>query len=104
HARERILPDQVARLLRERAVERDEVGALEQLVERHAARARGVEDLHPEALRPPRDGAADAPEADDPKRRARHFRPERAVGLPRDPLALAHVALALREPPGEREQ
>ena len=89
---------------RERAVERDEVRALEQLLERHAARARAVEDLHPEALGAARDRLADAPEADDPERRAGHLGAERAVGLERDPLALAHVALALGQPPREREQ
>ena len=83
---------------------RDEVRALEQLLERRAAGARGVEDLHPEALRAPRDGLADAAEADDAERRAGHLGAEVAVGLERHPLPLAHVALALGQPPREREQ
>jgi hypothetical protein len=63
-----------------------------------------VEHLHSEALGAARDRLADAPEADDPECRAGHLGTERAVGLERDPLPLAHVALALREPPREREQ
>ena len=69
--------DQVPRVLGERAVQRHEVRALEQLVERHAARARAVEHLHAEALRAPRDRLADAPEADDAERRAGHLGAER---------------------------
>ena len=98
------LVDQVAGLGRQRAVQRHEVRALEQLLERYAARARAVEDLHPEALRPPRDRLADAAEADDAERRAGHLGAEVAVGLERHPLALAHVALALGQPAGERQQ
>ena len=63
-----------------------------------------MEHLHAEPLGAPRDRLADAPEADDPERRAGHLGAERAVGLQGDPLPLAHVALALGEPPREREQ
>ena len=50
HARERLVADQAARLRCERAVEGHEVGALEQLLERHPAAAARGEELAAEAL------------------------------------------------------
>src|SRR5689334_23586869 len=53
---------EVPRSRGQRDVDADEVGLGEQLVER---RLGGVDEVHPKALRPGRDGMADAPEADD---------------------------------------
>src|SRR5919107_5440217 len=55
HARERLVADQAARLRRERAVEGHEVGALEQLAERHPAPATRGEELAAKAVEPPTD-------------------------------------------------
>ena len=60
HTRERLVADQAARLRRERAVEGHEVGALEQLLERHRAAAARGEELAAEAL----EAAADASTAE----------------------------------------
>ena len=74
HARERARVDQVPGVGRERRVEGDDVGALEQLAEREAGRARAVDDLHPEAGGAARDGVADPAAADDAERGARRGR------------------------------
>ena len=86
-ALERVASIRCAGLRRQRRVERDEVGAREQLVERHAGRARAVDDVHAEALGAARDRLADAAAADDPERRAGELGAEAAGRLPRPPLA-----------------
>ncbi len=77
HACERLGVDQPARLGRERTVQRDDVGAREQLLERQIARAElrldrlvgaaaaAVGDLHAEGGAAAGDGASDLAEADD---------------------------------------
>ena len=66
---------------RRAGVERHDVGAVEQITEHDRLDALGADvlvrneriagdHLHPERARPPRDGAADAAEADDPQARA----------------------------------
>ena len=51
-------------------MQRDEVRAREQLIERHPAIARGMDDLHLKAGCAACHRASDAPHSDDPERRA----------------------------------
>ena len=108
--------DEVARLGRERAVERDGVALGEELVQRYVRRAERalhlrrkapplrIDDAHPKAAGAPRDRRADAPEPHDPENGAVHARPDEHRGRPAAELAGAHHAVALGDAPRGGEQ
>ena len=115
HLLEAIRVDQVLRLVVERAVQRDDVGRLEQLVERHVLRtelgldrgirlaATRVDDLHAEGLGATRRRLADQAEADDAERLALDAGAEHVEHAP-DPGGLgADHALALAEAAGRHQ-
>ena len=83
-------------------MQRDEVRALEQLVERHASAARGVDHLHPEPLGASRHRRADPPHPHDAERGTAQLLAEQEVGLPA-PASAAHRPLGLRQPPGRAQ-
>ena len=114
HRPQRRRVDQVARLRVEAHVQRDEVGRRQQLRQRHPRRAGleldvrrrpragAVQHAHAEARGPARDRLPDAPEADDPERRAVHVGSEQRHRAPRPPPAVAHVAVAFHDAAGRR--
>src|SRR5215218_10773911 len=108
HAGKRLGVDQVARLRRQRAVQRDDVRALEQLAELDAAgvaagAALRVDDLQPERAGARRGRAADLAVADDPERLAAQPATEHEVDRPRPRHAGADPPLTLAEPARDRE-
>ena len=107
--------DQVVRLGAERAVERDDVGARQQLLECEMARpelrldlarrtpAPRVGDLHPECPRPARGRLADLPEPDDPERLALDPRAQHEEHAPRPRRLRPDEPLALTQAPGRHQ-
>ncbi len=106
-------PDQAGGLGSPRHVQRDDVRALEQLVERRrrrdpvvgTRRATVLEHGHPEALAAARDGLADLAVADDPERGAGDVEPEEVARVEGAPRAAPHDVGGLDEPPaGHQDQ
>src|SRR5262249_58678986 len=101
--------DETARLGRERAVERHEVGLAEELVERPPPRAgelaapAGVDDRHAEPVGATGHRARDAAGADETERRAGELDPEEEPGLEAPPPARSQQRLRLAPPPRDRE-
>ena len=107
--------DQVRRLGRQRAVQRDDVARREQLVEAEEARAElgldrlvgappaAVGDLHAERARAARRRGADLAEADDAERLALQARAEHVVHVPAPADLAADHALALAEAPRDHQ-
>ena len=93
HARELRGTDQVARLGRERNVQRHVVGALEQLVKGRATAPAVQQHFHAKAPRPLRQRTADAPGAHDAERATGHVQTHAQPGRPADKGARAHVAV-----------
>ncbi len=98
-----------------RNVQRDEVGAFQQLregdpfeveraLELGAGGAGGGEDGHAEAARAPRDGASDLAEADDAEGRAEWVVTQKGRGGPRSPAASAGIAVAEDDVAGGGEE
>ena len=91
-------------------MDRDDVRLGEQIVERQKlcklrlplCPAR-VEDAHVERPRSPRDGRADAPEADDPERGAGHLTAEKALRPRAAPSSCTDEPVALDESAPHRE-
>ena len=112
HLRERVGVDEVARLLGERRVQRDEVRAAEQLVELDQLRAGGAgarlrrervvrDDVHLEGGRAARDLRTHPPDADEPQRLAAQLA---ADELRARPLAGADAAVGIGDSPEECER
>ena len=111
HLRERVGVDEVARLLGERCVQRDDVRGAEQLVELHQLRSRGArarlrrervvrDDAHLEAGRPARDLRANTTDADEAQRLAAQLA---ADELRARPLAGADAAVRVGDAPQQRQ-
>ncbi len=113
HQRELAPPDQMARLRRERGVQRDDVGFAQQLVQGHELDAGGGgerpigdriggQQPHLERGRPPRHRLADPAEPDDPQAAAPEPRMEAAAPAPGGDPGVVRQKLD-REPDRERE-
>ena len=103
------LVEQPTRLLRQRACHDDDVGRLEEGVERDVRDAvlvdgspLGDDDAHPPRREEARDLAADPAVADQPQRPSREAGPDR-LEAPVGPVALVQRPVALAQPVGERE-
>ena len=115
HLREALGRDQVVRLGRERAVQRDDIARAEQIVEAEErcsqlrlellvrAAPPAVDDLHAECARPPCSGRADLTKADDAELLALQARAEHVVHVPAPLRAAADHALALAQPASDHE-
>ena len=106
HRHQRPLVDQPAGLRRQRAMEADDVGFGEQLVELDPAgtgRAAAAQDPHPEALAATSHGLADQAGADDAQGRAVDVAAEPARRLPGPPLTLADRVRRLDDLSGDRQ-
>ena len=117
HRAQGVVVDQVLRLVGQVDVQADEVGLAQQVVHLDAARPElrlllrrrrmhvVVEDPHPEAATAARHLAADAPEPDDPERRAVDVDAHQQHRPPRAPAAVANVVDPLGDPArGRHEQ
>ena len=104
HPRQRTLVDQMPRLWRERHVQRDDVGRVQQPIQRHVfpgrvggwqavVTARRKDDAHAERRRPDGDCARDPAGADQAKLLPSELRPEHEVERPSLPLPAPHEAL-----------
>ena len=106
--------DQVVGRRCERAVQRDEIGALEQRVQRHFRGDRGsagigapparVQDGHVEPGRPSCHRSPDPPHPDDPERGALDSLAQVATRLPRKPVSLRHRRERLGQLARRRQQ
>ena len=96
HRPQRRRVDQVVGVGRQRAVQRDEVRALEQREQRHAAVRAGVKHGHLKARGAPRHRASDPAHADDPERRPVDVVAEVAARLPGQPVSVGDRLQRLR--------
>jgi hypothetical protein len=115
HGRELGSPQPVPGLGVEGHVQRDEVRLGQQRGLVHAREAQlhlqvrpgpavDVQDSHAEAARPPRHRLSDGAQPHQPQRRPVHVRAQEQAGLPRPPVARAHVRVRLRHPPRQPHQ
>ena len=101
HARQRVGVDEVARLGRQRGVDRDEVRALERGCRSSPRSTISTSISNPDGALG--HGLADAPGADDGERGAVDVGADPALRLPRAPLAVARVLAGLDDAAGDRE-
>lgn len=96
--------DEVVGIGRERAVQRDHITGLQQLVERHSTGSRVVHDLHPEGLGPLGHSASDAAHPHNAQPRPVELKAAQQGGMPAIEAALTDSLVALSQTPTDPKQ